>query len=845
MTRFTARTSHLVPIGAVLLTLALIYRRLVAGWVLAGGDLHLYFFPYWAAAARAWAARTLPAWNPYLFTGAPLLANSQAGIFYPLNWPLWGIAGADLEAAARTLHWSVLIHLGLAAVNTYALARRLRTEQAGAALAALLYAGGGFLGLHVEHLNQLQGLAWLPLLLWPPGRDGWPAPLSLIALAMILLAGHMQTAFIALVGLGVVHLARHFPCLNARHLLRLAPYTFAPLMTAVQLLPTFALARFSVRSGGLPWREAVSFSVRPWELPRVLLPPYAWPPLLPEGVAYVGFVGLTMAAVGAWRAWRTRDRTALALMGMGAVGLVLALGGYNPLYLAAAQMGLPGVAHFRAPARYLALYALAVALLAGKGLMRTPRRWQHLAVVLTAMELLLCAEKLPHARATASPAYTDLRPATAHLVAAAEAARTQGQPPPRFLSISQTLFDVGDEAEIETIYGDVLPPDALWAYLVAAKQREVLAPNLPLAFGVQAVDGYDGGLLPTRPYVTFSHLLLPEGTLDGRLRENLPSLPEERWLSLLGVRYLVTDKVGDLWMDGIFYDRQFWLALSPGEEMTLAWLPSDFEADALGLIYRGAGEVTIALDDGRQLTLPLPPTGETGGPTRLRWAPPAIPLTVTLRAVDISLVLDGASLVDERTGAFYPLVLSDRWRLVHSGDVKIYENLASLPRAFLVHAVHRAGDDGSALARMQAPDFDPTLAVVLQTCGEPVTATGAAGGDGVRLLTYAPGEIRLEVTTTTPAVLVVTEGWAPGWRVTLDGTSWTSPCRADLLFQGVAVPTGRWRVVLRYIPPGLRAGAWLSALGIVLWVGYTLCQPPFPLTRAGATWCGAELGTRL
>ena len=168
------------------------------------------------------------------------------------------------------------------------------------------------------------------------------------------------------------------------------------------------------------------------------------------------------------------------------------------------------------------------------------------------------------------------------------------------------MFDAGDEVDIEAVYGSTLSEDALWAYKVAAKQREVLIPNLPLAFGVPAVDGYDGGVLPLRHYVDFSRLLLPEGTLDGRLRENLETIPDGRWLSLLGVRFLITDKTGDAWVDDVFYDRQFQPRLVDGETLTLAWLPQDFEADTLGLLYTGAGEVMVTDADGNTRTLPLP-----------------------------------------------------------------------------------------------------------------------------------------------------------------------------------------------------------------------------------------------
>jgi hypothetical protein len=88
------------------LVIALYWRIALAGRVLAGGDVFTYFYPYWAEATRAAQAGRLPLWNPYLFMGAPFLANSQVGVFYPLNWPLW-----LLLPAHRSVHLTIVLHL--------------------------------------------------------------------------------------------------------------------------------------------------------------------------------------------------------------------------------------------------------------------------------------------------------------------------------------------------------------------------------------------------------------------------------------------------------------------------------------------------------------------------------------------------------------------------------------------------------------------------------------------------------------------------------------------------------------------------------------------------------------
>ncbi len=856
--------------GLVLcISLLLIYRRLLAGRVLANGDLHLYFFPYWTAASRAFQAGRIPLWSPYLFAGVPLLANSQLGVFYPLNWPFWLLSGPTLLGMTRALHGSVLFHVLLAGVNVFVLARQLGIRGWGAALSGLLYAGSGFLGVHVEHLNQLQGLAWLPLVLLPPPgatlsntlsenaipaqRLPVPRPVNILALAMILLAGHTQTAFITVLALLVWRLALavlwliHKPCAQWGKFgfwlgIALMPFSISGLLAAVQLLPTLELSRWSMRRAGLPWREAVSFSIRPWDLPQALLPPYLVSPLLPEGVAYLGLLGAALAVWGAWRAWRLGRTYAIVLIVLCGAGIFLAVGGYNPLYLAAVRLRIPGLVHFRAPARYLTLYVLAASLLAGWAISTCMPFKREAARVfgygLVFGELLLASTYLPHAQATVPRTYTDLRPATAHLVAATQLDFDGAAPPGRFLSISKTLFDAGDEVDMDIVYAEALSDQALWAYKVAAKHREILSPNLSLAFEVPAVDGYDGGVLPLQHYVAFSRLLLPEGTLDGRLRENLTAIPPSRWLSLLHVRFLVTDKTHDAWVDGIFYDRQFQPVLVPSQKLELAWLPADFEADALSLLYTGAGELELHFMDGRIRHLPLPLLENDAAPYIASWSEPGKAHSVTLRASEAGMTLTGASLVDGRTSAFYPLVLSDHFRLVHSGDVKIYENLRLIPRAFFVSAYQCVDSEDEMLQALAYPEFDPTMEVVLACQGrvsvEPAAQIWGKSAAEVRFVHYTDTQIVLDVTAEQSGFLVLTDTWYPGWSVAVvnreAGTTHSTvevPLRADVLFRAVPLQAGNWRLTFTFVSTLMRLGYGLCGCGGVACLVYALLYRKF------------------
>jgi hypothetical protein len=206
---------------------------------------------------------------------------------------------------------------------------------------------------------------------------------------------------------------------------------------------------------------------------------------------------------------------------------------------------------------------------------------------------------------------------------------------------------------------------------------------------------------------------------------------------------------------------------------------------------------------------------------RVRWQAPSAPLGITVRATlpEGELVVRGISLIDERTGGFQALVLSDRgrFRLVHSGDVKIYENLDVLPRAFLVHRVLAAADDETAVALMVNEAFDPAAEIVLNSA-EPTWAQPARGGESVRVVRYAAERVEVELTAAAPGYLVLADAWYPGWEALMDGEP-VAIRRADVLFRAVAVETGVHHVVFTYRPASLRFGVWLSlAAAVVLLV---------------------------
>ena len=179
-------------------------------------------------------------------------------------------------------------------------------------------------------------------------------------------------------------------------------------------------------------------------------------------------------------------------------------------------------------------------------------------------------------------------------------------------------------------------------------------------------------------------------------------------------------------------------------------------------------------------------------------------------------------------------------RAVYDGaDARIFEDPTALPRAFVVSRA-RCADDREALALLRARAIGADE-VVLADCAAPaagetnpiasrgvapdsrsVVAPGprSAVAPQVRMLIDEPARVVVAVSTATPAWLVLTDTWFPGWRARIDGRD-VVVRRADHAFRAVALPPGPHEVEFTFTPRGLVSGAAVT-LGALLIVGALL-----------------------
>lgn len=367
---------RLVP---VVVPVAIFLPALLGSRLLAVGDGLHYDLPLYTLAAQAWHAGQVPAWNPYIFSGAPLLAIGQAGVFYPPN-------ALFLVSTFWAYNALIIVHFALAGVGAAALARRFCRDDVGAAVAGVGFALCGFFFAHVAQANLEASAAWLPwtLLAFERLRDhfsAWRLAQAGAALGLGLVAGFLQMFAITLAMLVVY--AATLAVLEGRRGRGRAAWLAAVVAVAgaslagVQLLPTLSVLGETARA----WADIsfVTSDSLSWSHAPLLMFPYLFGNDYPHApftagyggqidlhavTGYPGMALLVVAVAGAGLA--RRDRRALALLPAAALALIAMLGDSTPAGQLIAELPIYG--KFRAWARYVVVVDLVVAVLAGYGI---------------------------------------------------------------------------------------------------------------------------------------------------------------------------------------------------------------------------------------------------------------------------------------------------------------------------------------------------------------------------------------------------------------------------------------------------------------------------------------------
>lgn len=333
-------------------------------------DAYQQAYPMWLRIGEWMRAGEWPLWNPYQMLGHPLHASVLYGVLYPLN------AARLVSSPAVAIEITIALHLFVGWCFAFWYGRALGLERLAAYCAATAFALAGNTVLNAVWFPPVIGaMVWLPAaLLAIEGivrrqQRRW-AGLLAIAVAMPVLSGWLQDwlhmshalALYAAVRLGAMLLGQGDRRGAARAAILLGlGVCLGVALAAVQLLPSIELQ-------GLGWRRPGGLTLEQ-SLPSGGVSPSRWlaeagasEPAMPR-FGYAGVVTVLLLPVSLLALRRSSAVT--ALWALGAWGILVAMTTATPAF--ALYRLLPGGTWFREPWRIIALYVLAVAMLAGIG----------------------------------------------------------------------------------------------------------------------------------------------------------------------------------------------------------------------------------------------------------------------------------------------------------------------------------------------------------------------------------------------------------------------------------------------------------------------------------------------
>lgn len=329
-------------------------------------DVISQIYPWKKIAIDSWRSGQIPFWNPYQFTGNPLLANYQSGVFTPLNILFFILPFIDA--------WSLLILAQplLAGLFTYLFMCELKVSKFGAIISSTAFMFSGFITVWMAYGTLAYAILYLPLLLYGIERffnkqDKIGAAIIIISIPLSFFSGHFQTSLYFLLT-GIAYSV--FKIISKKSYRLLTPYslliTVGIVLALPQLIPSIQFHQQTVRSELFQKDEVI-----PWNyLITMIAPDFFGNPVTrndwfghyAEWASFAGVIPLILALFVVIYNWKNTHVRFFSIVGL----LVLLLAFPTPLLDLVVRLKIP-VLSTSAASRIIVLFSFSVAILAGIG----------------------------------------------------------------------------------------------------------------------------------------------------------------------------------------------------------------------------------------------------------------------------------------------------------------------------------------------------------------------------------------------------------------------------------------------------------------------------------------------
>lgn len=726
-------------------------------------DVVRELYPWKTLVIEAIKQKTLPLWNPYNFSGTPLMANYQSQVFYPL--------GLLYLILPQHIAWTVMMmtQLFLGLVFMYLFARVIGLSKPAGILAAITFNLSSFAIVWIEFNTVWHTILWLPLLLYIVERGMAQKKLTLkqqliflFALFASITAGHPQDFINTFLFFGIYTFFRVITSSwNKKEKIVYLAKTIIPiigipfLLAAIQLLPTVEFFNISARVPHDVKHILSTMLVQLWQLPMLVYQDffgnpatktYTTPDTYVGKTLSIGVVGFSLVLWSLITKIKHWHKTFFSIV----FAFMLCISISSPLTHILYQFPIP-ILSTGTPTRNLFILMLALSVLAGFGLemVRTKKYAIKTSIIASCVILALiwiAAFVLP-------TTYPFLLPSV--------------------LKKSAIIITILTGASLFLLLATRYKPICIYGFITLS--------IIELSYG----------FLKFNPFVPQS-FLYPDNEVLTYLQQNA----------------------------GI---NRFWGYGTARFESNLNSQYHLFSTDGTDpLNIKWYNQFMQATKDGNLARVFTRSTRSDSGIASGYGARDLPENAYRLRIMDllgVGYVLDRPENPKDNT-----TFASDRFTPITTlkNTYTFYENKLSYPRAFLVSNVAFYESLDSFEKQFFDPTFNPRTTILLPNNTPPLhleaTTTSAA-----TIAAYHANNVTVQTESDSRQLLFLSDAYAPGWKATIDGHD-TPVLRADYAFRAVVVPSGRHTVYFYYFPESVRIGILCSSVGIITLLLYIISQ---------------------
>lgn len=696
----------------------------------------------------------IPFWNPYNFSGSPLLANFQSAVFYPLNIVYFFFS--------QITAWSLLVILQplLASLFTYLFMKKIGVSSIGSFFSAISFAFSSFLTVWLEYNTIGHVIVWLPSCLLAVEHllqkvsVGWILALVL-SLCVSAFGGHPQ--IFAYLFLFVV-----FYSLYRVHLLKKSFLPFCILfflalgIAAVQLVPGIELIRESARSSHQYDFLVNKILIQPWQLVMLFVPDFFGNPATRNywiSDTYVGKVlsiGVVPLLFVLFSFMNKNNKFSQFFVVSCIVVILFATS--NPLTQILYKWEIPLISA-SSPTLSIFIFCFSLSVLCGFGVDAWRKEktllkkvfFQILPVFFVFAILWMVVIVVPKA-------------------VSLDFAKNLSIVSVRTLSFATAVFATG-----------------LFLLLIGTVRTKLKYVSL------------------------IALLILHTGDLFYSFHKFNPFSPPQLIFPKANVLEFLKKESGI---------NRFWGYGAASVEANFATQYNLFSPNGYDPLYpRAYGEFIQSSSDGKikkQFTTQTRSDAVVAAGYGEDDLPSNLSRLKILDLLGVRYVLDRKENVS--SAQTFP---KDRFRLVYEKDGwKIFENLKVTPRVYLTsdYKVFQGKEQFERLFFNK--DFNPSKTVLLE---EKVSAqlNDSNHFNNLEIVSYTPNKIILNAKTKVSQLLFLSDTYYPGWRAFIDGAE-TKIYRADYAFRAVVVPKGDHQVIFTFTPSSFKLGLKITIVSILM-----------------------------